>query len=149
MDHATNRRNASTRSDEHCVLARLAQGEQAVRAVELYGCTLLQITQPVRQEAMIHAVQAEIEGSVRTRRRSDGIGPSVLFAIKLWLLDGDELPGHEAEFIQALNGELQMFGLRREQNGSRQSTGEHSPLDGCALLGLGLHDSDYLDALRL
>src|SRR5271157_195206 len=149
MHHAANGRDAGTCGDEHSILRRLAQGKESVRTVELYRRALFQITKPVRQEAMIHAVQAEIEGGVRTRRRGYGIRPSVFLAIKLWLLNGDELPGHEAEFIQALNGELQMFGLRREPNGSGQSTSEHLPLEGCALLGLGLHDSDYLDALRL
>src|SRR5271157_2956988 len=148
MHHAANGRDAGTCGDEQSSLRRLAQGKESVRTVELYRRALFQITKPVRQEAMIHAVQAEIKGGVRTRRRGDGICSRVLFAIKLWLLDGDELPRHEAEFIQPLNGEFQMFGLRRQQNGPRQAGGERLPLEGCALLGLGLHHSDYLDALR-
>src|ERR1035438_2734690 len=45
---------------------------------------------------------------VRARRRSDGVGPGVLFAIGAGLLDRDKLSRNEAEFVHALDAKLEM-----------------------------------------
>src|ERR1035437_1820180 len=140
MNDASDGCNAGPGGDEDCVLARLAQGEKAVRAVKLDGRAFRQIAQPVRQEAFLHAIEAQIEGGVLARRRRDGVRTGVFFAIGPRLLDRDKLPRNEAEFLHPLDAKLEMLGLRRQQDGSVQAGSEHLPLDGCALLNLGFHD---------
>src|ERR1019366_7306574 len=140
MNDAANGRNAGPGGDEDCVLARLAQGEKAVRAVKLDGRAFRQIAQPVRQEAFLHAIEAQIEGGVLARGRGDGVRAGVLFAIGPGLLDGDKLPRNEAEFFHSLDAKLEMLGLRRQQNGPAYAGGEHLPLDRRALLNWGFHD---------
>src|ERR1019366_8051488 len=140
MNDAADGRIAGSGGDEDCVLARLAQGEKAVRAVKLDGRAFRQIAQPVRKEALLHTVEAQIEGGVLARRRGDGVGAGVFFAIGPRLLDRDKLPRNEAEFLHPLDAKLEMLGLRRQQNGPAHAGRKHLPRDGCALLNLGLHD---------
>src|SRR5664280_2536171 len=47
MDHAADGRDARPSGDEDGVLARLAQGEKAMRAMELHGRSFRQIAEPV------------------------------------------------------------------------------------------------------
>ncbi len=121
-------------------LLRLAQGEKAVRAVKLDGRSFRQIAQPVGKKALLHAIEAQIEGGVLARRRSHGVRPGVFFAIGPGLLDRDKLPGNEAEFFHPLDAKLEMLGLRRQQNGPVHAGREHLPLDSGALLELGFHE---------
>ena len=140
MNDAADGRNAGPGGDEDCVLARLAQSEKAVRAVKLDGRAFRQIAQPVGKEALLHTVEAQIEGGVLARRRSDGVRAGVLFAIGPGLLDRDKLPGNETEFVHPLDAKLEMLGLQRQQNGPAYAGGEHLPLDRRALLNWGFHD---------
>ncbi len=97
-------------------LLRLAQGEQSVRAVKLDGRPFRQIAQPVGKKALVYAVEAQIEGSVRSRRRRDGVCAGVFLAIGPRMFDRDKLAGNEAELFCALDTKLEMLGLRRQQN---------------------------------
>ena len=89
---------------------------------------------------MVHAVQAQVEGRIRSRRRRDGVRPRVLLAVRLGLLDGDKLPRRKAKLIHAFDGEFEVPGLRRQQNRFSQASRKRLPLDGGALLGLRFHD---------
>src|ERR1039458_6417914 len=113
MNDAADGRNAGPGGDEDCVLARLAQSEKAVRAVKLDGRAFRQIAQPVGKEALLHTVEAQIEGGVLARRRSDGGRAGMLFAIGPRLLDRDKLPGNEAKFFHPFDAQLEMLGDRK------------------------------------
>src|ERR1022692_2631296 len=140
MNDAADWRNASPSGDEDRVRAGLAQGEKSVRAVKLDGRALRQIAQPVGKEAFLYAIEAQIEGRILARRRSDGVRTGVFLAIGPRLLDRDKLPGNEAKFFHSLDAKLEMLGLRRQQNRPAHASGEHLPLDRRALLNLGFHD---------
>src|ERR1035437_1911941 len=70
LNDAANGRNTGSGGDKDGVRARLAQGEKSVRAVELHGRAFRQIAQPVGKEALLHAIEAQIEGRILARRRS-------------------------------------------------------------------------------
>ncbi len=139
MNHAADGRDARTGSDKDRVLARLAQCEKSMRPVELDGRPFRQIAKPVGEEAFLHAVEAEIEGCVRPRRRRDGIGACVFLAIGPGMLDRDKLSRNKAELLHALDAKLDVLGLRRQQDGAVHASREHLPLDRSAVLDLGFH----------
>ena len=111
MHHAAKGSDSRSCGDENRILVRLPQGEHAVGSVKLNGCAFFEIAQPVRQKPVFDAVEAEVERRRSPRMRRKRVGAGMGFAIRLRLLNRDELSGSKCETARALNGELQVLGL--------------------------------------
>ena len=92
--------------------------------MEVRGLSDLETAKKVGHEAFIDAVEAEIEGIVAARRRSDGVGAGdeLMFASRL--ADGDELPGDKVKRRQLLDLEFKVLGLLRKIDGAGEPGGE-------------------------
>src|SRR5205807_6300964 len=86
LDESPYGRNPGAGADENGVLQRITQNEHAMRAMKIDGLPFFYVAQQVGKEAIIHAVQAQVEARGIVRRRSDGVGTGYLPA----LFGGDE-----------------------------------------------------------
>ena len=82
-----------------------------MRPVKPNGGAFFEIAEPVGQESLFYAVEAEIEGSWSAGSRRDGIGAGVGFPVGFRLLDGDELPGSKSETVCSLDSKFQVLRL--------------------------------------
>ena len=105
------------------------------------GGSFFQIAQPVRQEAIFHAIQAKIKPGTSARRRGDRVGASVGLAVGLRLLDRDELAGSKVKFGSPFDRELEMLGLIGQKDAIGQAGGQELAL-------AGLTDGRVRDLLR-
>ena len=76
--------------------------------------TLFQIAEPIGQETALNAVEAEVKPSIVLWRRRKGIRSRVDLAVRLRLLNRDELPRSERKALATFNGELKVLGLIRQ-----------------------------------
>ncbi len=111
-----------------------------MRSVKPQGRADFKIAQPVGKEAVVHAIQAKIEGGIRTRRGGDGISAGVLLAIRTRVLDGDKLAGDETKLVRSIDLEFEMLGLRRQQDGLSQPRIQQLAFEGGAFLRQRAHD---------
>lgn len=93
--HAAEGGDSGAGGDQNHVFELRVEHEQTVRTVEVRGLSNLEAAQKIGHEAFIHAVEAEIEGIVAARRRSDGVGAGDKLVFGTRLAYGDELSGHE------------------------------------------------------
>ena len=82
--------------------------------------TLFHVAQKIRHEAVLHPVEAEREAVVVSGRGSDGIGAGDFFAVGLVGLEGQPLPGDEAEARHAGYLEFEVLGLVGQRHGANE-----------------------------
>ena len=90
---------------------RRPQDEVAERPLAADLFAYVHVTEEIRHEAVLHPVEAECKAIVLSRRGGDGVGAGDFLAIGLVGLEGQPLPGDEAEARHTGYLEFQMLSL--------------------------------------
>src|ERR1051326_810031 len=120
---AAHRSDAGTRGDEDAIAKRIAQREQAVRAVELNLRPILEITEEIRKKTAFDAVQAQIKCIVCSRPAGHRVGARDQLSFVIRGHHGDELARGKIKALRLRDVEFKMLSALAEMPGTLESRG--------------------------
>src|ERR1700722_9324303 len=124
MQHGAKRSDPGPGGDEDGIAQGRAQNEIAEWSLAMDFSSHLHVAKKVGHEAVLHAVQAQGEPVVASRRRCDRVGAGDLVAIRHAGLEGEPLSGYEAKTGDAGYFKFEMFGLFGKGEGPDQTRAE-------------------------